>query len=115
MNFDEENKKIFCHICNSWKDIYTEIYLEGDNVLCLVCSAHLGFIWDIPEWKNNNKQILLKLKDADKILHNIRYSLSSIIKICKEINDLSTEIKKINNNLCEAQDILNKTIEILDE
>ncbi len=113
MNYNAETKTILCHICQTWKDIYTDIYLEDDNVLCLTCGAHLGFRWDIPDWQNDNEKVILKLKDIDKVIHDIRYSLGSIIKICKEINDFSVEVEKINSNLCEAQDILNKAIETL--
>ena len=61
----------------------------------------------------NDNEIILKLNDVNKLIHDIRFSLGSVIKICKEINSLSLEIEKINNNLCEAQDILNKSIEYL--
>ena len=39
---------VHCHKCNRELELGNLVKI-GDNIICLFCNAHLGFIWDIPE------------------------------------------------------------------
>jgi len=49
MNLSKDKQRVYCHECCFWQNIYTDVKAEGDNILCLDCNAHLGYIWDLPE------------------------------------------------------------------
>jgi len=49
MNLSVDRSRIKCHICNEWKYINTQIYVDGDTIKCLECDATLGYTTDLPE------------------------------------------------------------------
>ena len=49
--------KIFCHQCCKLIDLFVDtLVLEDINVICNNCYpnfyTHLGYIWDVPQWKD---------------------------------------------------------------
>lgn len=49
MTLSEDRTKVFCHGHNRWEDIREQTIPDDDNILCLICGAHLGYRKDIPE------------------------------------------------------------------
>jgi len=46
---------IYCHQCK--EEIQLADLLKVDNnLLCAVCKAHLGYVWDLPSWALNYLQ-----------------------------------------------------------
>lgn len=111
MNYNKETQEIFCHICRKWLDKYVGVYYEGDIIRCLTCNVVLGYSWDFANEKNQS--VVLGLQTIDKIVHDVKFGLADIIKICRSLSELSISGEDLLKRLSEMQDILNEAIEHL--
>ena len=51
MTLSEDRESIYCHVCKRWYNVLVTLQpIYTDDVLCINCSAHLGYTWDLPEF-----------------------------------------------------------------
>ena len=63
MTLSEDRTKVFCHGHNRWEDIREQTIPDDDNILCLICGAHLGYRKDIPEIYEPESPAIIHIKE----------------------------------------------------
>ncbi len=49
MNLSVDRSRIKCHVCEEWKSIRTQIWVDEVAIKCLECDTTLGYTNDLPE------------------------------------------------------------------
>jgi hypothetical protein len=58
MQYNPELKAFHCHLCDGWKDIYTQVLVyeetDGQFVYCIIHDCNRIGTYDmVPEWRPN--------------------------------------------------------------
>jgi hypothetical protein len=54
MKLSPDQETVWCHGCLKWHNLDTEtILLDTGDVICIYCDAHLGYMWDVEKWQDN--------------------------------------------------------------